>query len=155
MSEDRFFYVSVMRWETENTDLFLRETNFMPDGHSNVFIFLLAASGYEVNKMTSFLLLWILECKLREVEKKMQYSWVCQITISFSVARCNSVSVDNRSILCHDFFYYLLQMQGRHDTLFNQGWLYYFLALLDISQYDKYYSYMHACTGHCQEVWKL
>lgn len=37
--------------------------------------------------------------------KKMQYSWVCQITISFSVARCNSVSVDNRSILCHDFFF--------------------------------------------------
>lgn len=40
----------------------------------------------------------------REVEKKMQYSWVCQIAISFSVARCNSVGVDNHSILCHDFF---------------------------------------------------
>lgn len=103
--------------------------------------------------MTSFLLLWILECKLRSGGKKMQYSWVCQIAISGSVARCNSVGVDKHSVLCHDFFY-LLQMQGRHDALFNQGWHYYLLALLDISQY-KYYSHIHACTGHCQEVWKV
>lgn len=63
----------------------------MPDSHSNVFIFLLAESGYEVNKITSFFLLWIVECKLtKKVVEKLQYSWVFYIVVNVSVARSDS-----------------------------------------------------------------
>lgn len=46
-----------------------------------------------------------MQTQKRGVEKKQQYSWIFQIAVSVSVARCNTLGIDNHSVLCLDFFF--------------------------------------------------
>lgn len=146
MSEDRLgFFLSLVSWETENIDMFLRETETSCQMVIPIPMFLFFCWQKVVMRVIKWhhsLLYEYYSANLEEKWKKLQNSCISYTVVNVSVAWV-LITIPS----CAGPLYHLLQMQGTYDSLLNWGWHYYLFALLAIAEYGGCCSHMNACIG--------